>query len=1294
VQHTGGLFKRGGSYFIAETRNNNAARLVSFLYSSEHSHICEFGELPKEEQTETKKGYIRFYTKYGYVSKYGVSDILELYTPFTLSTINSMRYYQQGDSMYFVTADGIYVLERNSDIGDTEKEAFSFSEKSVEFTVPPLTFMNSDPIALKPSEDGVNGADITIIAVDPDDNAAKPNAKYAPLFFLSDIGNHVALTYVALSNGLEDNIIYYLKIKTVAEDTGGFKKLTCVIDTSLSPKSSDNSYKLPNTDAIKSWRVSAFTKDRGMPTAAAIYEGRQFLANNKPSYPLGIWGSSTFYEDWFNFTVGSDDGDAIQVKASTESADEILWLVSQSKLFAGTRGGIYIAGSATYNDEALTPHNPRVRLFESVGASPLQPITALDAIFFVDTSGKNVHEIVLSETGAFQAHDLSLLSNDLTQSGIVAHTWQQTPTKTYWCATTEGHLCALTYLKNNNIIAWTKHVIAGNNVRILSLATVHEERNDIVWMVVQRDINGQIKRFIEYIHPMYDPLGQEEFKQFYVDSGVIKEQKYTIQNITRSKNTHVVCDMTPLKRVVGFIGYANEYLVCFKINSGKNDLLEKRDIFLARNITNEGVDIYHDTRFVNKDIPFKKIDPLNYSDYKLDASSNVDMFYKVANITSFGYDNASGETFIRCDNSQLENNDVILIQNSGIKKTNHALIDFPTAGETFRIIKIAGGFYLRTSSNGKIVTQAGKLSNNAEVYKRINRITNYDIGTNCVIELQKELDLRQLNSVVGNLTDIVFRVTSANNDIFIAVSTAGVAYRSTDQGVTWTKSTTIDMGVLNSVCHGQDNTRDVVFVAVGKNGRVCRSVVYGVTWTTSTIEGAGNLTAVCCKDTISAAEVIFIAVSDAGAAYRSTDMGVTWIQSTTTNMGVLNSVCYGIGSDSRFMAVGNAGRIATSADGDTWNISTIPGAETSNLNDLHHSSYLANSRFFVVSNQGKMYYTYNNGDTWQERTVSEGTNLTSITMPGMGDEIFTVSSAGVAYRSTDIGVTWTRSTTTNMGVLNAIVYFQRERILIAVGNNGVIWRNLNNRDNWELVNNKAIDNVYINKVVGMTEINKLRYRIRDISSNGKQLVLYDYKRSPSIPQNNLAVIDSANYSEYDTLIENNGNCYLYFNEVGGLDHLKEQKVSICADGNNAQPKTVTNIGTVNNPVWGVKLDNPAMYCCVGLEEKAYFKTVPFSGGSVLGSSDGIVGSQKDIAIYFYHSLGGRYGAEARETFIIPNKKTNTTKFDSPQNLFTGLVKVPMPNALDIYSRTIYIEHSEPLAFNVLSIAQEVQVTDA
>jgi hypothetical protein len=522
VQQTGGLFKRGGSVFVAECRSSGYVRIIPFIYDEENQYICEFGEK-----------YIRFFNKKGVIEKNSLDEEVVVATPFTEDTLRTMKTFQDGNILVLLTDVGMYELRRK------ESTVFELSNK-IQYTCEPLTFLNKENISLKPSAD--SGA-ITFSAVDTLNPNQKPKDEFAPVFVTDDATHEMCLIYKIKNDvtGLDEEVRYYLRINTVQKDptNNKFNTVTAVLESEKCP---NNATKLPNTDPVRKWQVGAFNKTRGMPKASAVFEGRLFLASNT-SYPAGIWGSSKLYNDWTDFFMGAQDTDAVQFKIAAKHSDSILWMIGQSKLFIGTRWGIYIAGSATYNDEAITPSNFSCRLFDSTGASELQPIEALDSVFFVDSSGKNVHEIVLSgETGTFQAHDVSVLANDLTQSGIIAHTWQQTPVKTYWCAVNDGFLCALTYLKENGIMAWTKHVIAGENVKVEDLACLHGTKNDLLWMVVRRQIGGEFKRFIEYIHPPFNPQDQELFKQNYSDFSASKEIKFNILDIVHSK--HAVYKLT------------------------------------------------------------------------------------------------------------------------------------------------------------------------------------------------------------------------------------------------------------------------------------------------------------------------------------------------------------------------------------------------------------------------------------------------------------------------------------------------------------------------------------------------------------------------------------------------------------------------------------------------------------------------------------------------------------------------------------------------------------------------------
>ena len=211
----------------------------------------------------------------------------------------------------------------------------------------------------------------------------------------------------------------------------------------------------------------------------------------------------------------------------------------------------------------------------------------------------------------------------------------------------------------------------------------------------------------------------------------------------------------------------------------------------------------------------------------------------------------------------------------------------------------------------------------------------------------------------------------------------------------------------------------------------------------------------------------------------------------------------------------------------------------------------------------------------------------------------------------------------------------------------------------------------------MTQINSQKFSIADLSEDRTRFTLIDdYTQTP---------VDASDYSPFDT-VNPNGNVYLYFNTVEGLNHLAGQEVALCVDGNSISNMTVPENGTLT-------LDRSCMYCSAGLPMKSWMKTTPFSGGSMVGSSVGSVGGQKSMWLHLYYSLGGKYGAESSKIYDIPY--TNfISGFNKTKSLISGLVKCPIITSHDVYDRSIYIEHSEPLSFNILSITQDIEVSDA
>jgi len=137
----------------------------------------------------------------------------------------------------------------------------------------------------------------------------------------------------------------------------------------------------------------------------------------------------------------------------------------------------------------------------------------------------------------------------------------------------------------------------------------------------------------------------------------------------------------------------------------------------------------------------------------------------------------------------------------------------------------------------------------------------------------------------------------------------------------------------------------------------------GTNWNNVSVGGAGNLTAVDYDDGV------FVAVSDTGTALTSADgsswTGVTPLTSnvatdhlTANAVGHLGSTLYAVGSISPAPYTTSTGALATSTDGTTWTMATLPAGTT----PLH--GVMGGNGLVVALGEAGHVYTSSDGKAW------------------------------------------------------------------------------------------------------------------------------------------------------------------------------------------------------------------------------------------------------------------------------------------------------------------------------------------
>ena len=248
------------------------------------------------------------------------------------------------------------------------------------------------------------------------------------------------------------------------------------------------------------WAEAAFSAYRGFCPASEFFENRLWLAGSKDQ-PADIFASAL--NDNFNFLAGELSTDAI--KRTVDSPEEPKWLESKRYLFLGTSGTAISIRSAD-RDSLITKNNITTLVENAYGSAALQAEVANDVIVYVQRDGLKVRELVYSQgEDTFVGNDLNLISEDITDSGIVEMFIQKQPNQFIWCIKENGDACLLTYERGQDVRGWARIDTDG---KYYSAASIHNGGEDTVWACVER--NG--KYCIEKFHPRKD-------LDWYVDSG-------------------------------------------------------------------------------------------------------------------------------------------------------------------------------------------------------------------------------------------------------------------------------------------------------------------------------------------------------------------------------------------------------------------------------------------------------------------------------------------------------------------------------------------------------------------------------------------------------------------------------------------------------------------------------------------------------------------------------------------------------------------------------------------------------
>lgn len=174
------------------------------------------------------------------------------------------------------------------------------------------------------------------------------------------------------------------------------------------------------------------------------------------------------------------------------------------------------AGSAVEPSQIVA--NPQSR----VGASDVPPIVGNFDILYPQAKGSVIRDSTYNfYANIFTGTDISVLSSHLFYGYTIPEwCWAEEPFKVVWAVRSDGALLALTFMKEQELIGWTKSDTTGlfKSVTVVTEA-VTVGSVDAVYTVVERTINGNTVKYIERFAERQFVAGDPTFAWF-VDAGI------------------------------------------------------------------------------------------------------------------------------------------------------------------------------------------------------------------------------------------------------------------------------------------------------------------------------------------------------------------------------------------------------------------------------------------------------------------------------------------------------------------------------------------------------------------------------------------------------------------------------------------------------------------------------------------------------------------------------------------------------------------------------------------------------
>jgi len=286
----------------------------------------------------------------------------------------------------------------------------------------------------------------------------------------------------------------------------------------------------PGSGATATAWLNASTNNN--PRAFKVFQQRGVYAGTRNN-PMQIEGSKPL--DLDNNDAGTliNAGDAYSYVLDVPSAIPIRHLITlKSGLLAFT--DISIEQLRAEEGKAISPLNAVAETQVYKGASLTEPIKVGLEILFCQNILGNLYSMTLTQySNNYTIQDLTVLSSHLFHKGneIQQMTYSEEPHKLIYCVREDGSRLVFTYLREQEVFAWTRDLTKG---RYEESTAIIEGDESVIYQSVERTLANGTHKYIERVASRYFENDEDYWG---VDCGLDYAQNYLDESITPAAAT-------------------------------------------------------------------------------------------------------------------------------------------------------------------------------------------------------------------------------------------------------------------------------------------------------------------------------------------------------------------------------------------------------------------------------------------------------------------------------------------------------------------------------------------------------------------------------------------------------------------------------------------------------------------------------------------------------------------------------------------------------------------------------------